>query len=322
MRARRSLSFARAAALLLVLHVEPFPAANTPGDRDVNCAEVHMPKAELDRICGSSHLMEDGCHKGDPRGAAKKHVAHSFVHIPKTAGTTVEMALGRTMSCHQTAVEHLAERSAEELQIPSFAVVRNPFDRLVSMYKYQLEGAIVFRELNKNAQRQSHRKGIDGAFQGPDGFLRFLRDFKKQQDEHVPEKHTKVTRNGPGLAWWRPQLCYLMDHEYSKCLVDHVVHYETLNVSMHRLESVVTGLPPLTGHARESHHDPFCEYYNETTAQLAREIYAMDFMLLRHSYSPQLPKSFQGACTGALIDTAAPRGGSLPPLGNSLPRHG
>lgn len=305
--------------LALLLQTKPLPAEPLV-DRDVECAEVHMARADLDRICGNSHLMEDGCRKGDPPEATLKHVAHSFVHIPKTAGTTVEVALGRSMSCHQTAVEHLAERTDEELKIPSFAVVRNPFDRLVSMYRYQLEGAIVFRELNKGAGSQKHRKGMDSSLQGPDGFLRFLRDFKKEQDGHTPEKHRKVTRGGPGVAWWRPQLCYLMDHEYSTCLVDHIVHYETLNASMRRLENVVPGLPALTGHARESHHYPFCEYFNETTAQLAREIYAMDFMLLRHSYSPQLPESIAGRCSSTLLD-AAPHSSSLPALGNGLPRH-
>jgi hypothetical protein len=292
-------------------------------ESDVQCAKVRMSKEELDKRCGNSHQMEDGCHKGDPHGTAV-HVAHNFIHIPKTAGTTVELALGRSMSCHQTAVERLAERSADETLIPSFGIVRNPFDRLVSMFKYQLEGAVVFRELGKDGEHQKHRAGMASVYGGMDGFLLFLQKLNQENELHVPDGRTKLYGGGPGLGWWRPQLCYLTNHEYSDCIVDHIIQYETLNSSYKRLRSQIPDLPDFgPAHARGSHHEPFCTYYNETTAQLAREIYAMDFSLFRHTYSPLLPELKDGICTTGHDAAAAEerkQTRARASLGNSLTR--
>lgn len=57
------------------------------------------------------------------------------VHIPKTAGTSFRVALGITDPEHQTASElHALVGDAEWYGSFTFALVRNPFDRLVSIY--------------------------------------------------------------------------------------------------------------------------------------------------------------------------------------------
>ncbi|MEM7059364.1 MAG: sulfotransferase family 2 domain-containing protein [Pseudomonadota bacterium] len=62
----------------------------------------------------------------------------AFVHINKCGGTAVELALGLPKN-HLTAVSLRDEMGADEwARRFTFAVVRNPFDRVVSIYFYRV----------------------------------------------------------------------------------------------------------------------------------------------------------------------------------------
>jgi hypothetical protein len=71
-----------------------------------------------------------------------------FVHIPKAAGTSINHALyGRFMG-HARACEIRKWGSAALNALPTFAVTRNPWDRLLSAYRFARRG-----------------RGIGGAYQ-------------------------------------------------------------------------------------------------------------------------------------------------------------
>jgi hypothetical protein len=87
-----------------------------------------------------------------------------FVHIPKTAGTSIRTGLStfpRTRSrrylrlrTHARAFEYrLALGEQRWREYFSFAVVRNPFDLMVSSYFWWLEKAHKFRSLKRMRQR-------------------------------------------------------------------------------------------------------------------------------------------------------------------------
>ena len=62
-----------------------------------------------------------------------------FVHINKTAGTSIEHALGLPFQ-HKTARQFINEIGLETWRTTfTFAVVRNPWDKVVSHYHYRVE---------------------------------------------------------------------------------------------------------------------------------------------------------------------------------------
>ena len=72
-----------------------------------------------------------------------------FVHIPKTAGTSVEAALGWFTEYTRGAQDHRSIRKLREAITPDefctyfkFTFVRNPWDRVVSWYKNALEDPV------------------------------------------------------------------------------------------------------------------------------------------------------------------------------------
>jgi len=145
-----------------------------------------------------------------------KHKA-IFVHIPKTAGQSIEQvfvddlgltweergplllrynsdaALGPERLAHLYADEYVELGHIDQDQFSryfKFAVVRNPYDRILSEYRY----------------RKFHRTGP---------LWWFLR-------KHYDNDRTDMARH---VA---PQVRYLLDTD-GHCLVDKIVHFESLN---------------------------------------------------------------------------------------------
>lgn len=65
-----------------------------------------------------------------------------FIHIPKTAGTSVSRQLGMSTSRHVPANEYRETNPQKFRDYFKFCFVRNPFDRLVSSYAFLRKGGM------------------------------------------------------------------------------------------------------------------------------------------------------------------------------------
>ena len=75
---------------------------------------------------------------GEPRVPPNANMAggYVFIHIPKTAGTSMCEALGLPETTHATASEFRAMLGPQYDHLYSFAFTRNPWDRFLSLYLY------------------------------------------------------------------------------------------------------------------------------------------------------------------------------------------
>lgn len=120
----------------------------------------------------------------------------SFVHIPKTGGTSIERALGLSPS-HET---------ARAYPRPRFTFVRHPLDRLVSGWAFvskrrEVDPAINVPQLQLLFQ-QGHLvflpqvKWLDAEVDFIGRFERLREDFAQISD--VPLEHTNASEREPG----------------------------------------------------------------------------------------------------------------------------
>lgn len=80
-----------------------------------------------------------------PNPQIYKNLKCVYIHIPKTAGTSIETCLReqndiqQVVGGHSTCQALMHHKSKEMSNLFTFTVVRNPFDRLLSAYKYMLK---------------------------------------------------------------------------------------------------------------------------------------------------------------------------------------
>jgi hypothetical protein len=65
-----------------------------------------------------------------------------FIHLPKTAGTSISKALGVPYSRHISVEEYLVANPSKFARFFKFAFVRNPYDRLLSSYTFLRGGGM------------------------------------------------------------------------------------------------------------------------------------------------------------------------------------
>jgi chondroitin 4-sulfotransferase 11 len=200
-----------------------------------------------------------------------------FVHIPKTAGTSVEAALGmhgaktdigiRPYFNQTPDLEHLyggnlQHMTAARLRIVlqddalfqryfKFAVVRNPWERLVSTCAW------------------SDQKWVRGSELASAEFDRLVREL---YGAFLTAKSSSRPLVLP--AHLEPQVSYVLD-EHRRPLLDFTARYESLAADWEHIRTRL-GVNAALPVRMRSHHRPYREYYDAETRAMVAEIYAED----------------------------------------------
>jgi len=183
----------------------------------------------------------------------------AFIHIPKNAGGSVRQAIialggSKPGGVHQHAPA-ITLRNLNPVHYDSlfsFAIVRNPWDRVWSMYKFALD-----------------RKGKGHPTVG-NSFDEFL--FKAKYIH--PWNKTFCNPNVP--AQRRSQLEWITD-EHGEIIVRHIIRYETLEQGLCEVYDQ-TNLPPLTltrNHST-SQKVPYTEAFSQDGIDFVAEHFAKD----------------------------------------------
>jgi hypothetical protein len=175
-----------------------------------------------------------------------------FVHIPRSAGTSIGhwLKTNITGDCKQWYNHPLLEQMGES-QL-SFTVVRNPWDRLVSLYQYSkninvtVNGEAVLGF--SNTQAQQYLNAINNITVWPDfnTWVERLENFK------LPEIFW-FTMLTPQINW--------------ASTVDIVLRFETLDQDFTQIQDLLNCKVPLDKE-NSSMHDHYKYLYNNKTKDL------------------------------------------------------
>jgi len=182
-----------------------------------------------------------------------------FVHIPKTAGTSITEGLFGARPHHQPLQWYEEVEPQLYNDYFKFSFVRNPWDRLVSGYHYMV---------NKKSKRPSEIEWIN-FFKGVDSFDDFV---TRWLNEDNIERHLLTL----------PQYHFVLN-KFGVLGLDFVGRYETLQKDFpyicERL-GVVCELP----HENKSPRKEFRNYYTSQTRDIVARVYAKDIEMFGYDF--------------------------------------
>ena len=191
-----------------------------------------------------------------------------FVHVPKNAGTSISHTLYGQQVKHRT-VTYYASLAPDLLDLPSFAIVRDPVDRFLSAFHFARTGG--------NPERP-----VSSAFRSR---------YMKFRDLDDAIEHVATARSIFDVDHiFRPQGWYLADRD-QRIAVDHLVPYQQIEA--------IAGLPCLKGlgcvpRLNEGKRSAISLKAHQLS--FIREFYAADFALLEQAEAQVAPRIAQAAC--------------------------
>lgn len=207
-----------------------------------------------------------------------------FIHIPKTAGTTINNILGIKHiykpcdkdfsmdilygNTNELELDHLTAAQAK-LFIPKqkwtsyrkFAVVRNPYDRMVSQFFYAKE-------------KKDYRFIGNNHFESFHDFLGRLDDIFEPYMEicsHIEKSH------------YIPQYKFVYGND-NKSLLDIVLRFENLQyeITANGLDNILPS-PSMQEKCMRSHHGSKEIYYTRDLQNIVEKYYKYDFDVFQYS---------------------------------------
>lgn len=190
-----------------------------------------------------------------------------FIHVPKAAGTSISEALYGQFMGHVRASDVQRWGSSEVRRLPSCAITRNPWDRLVSAYRFARRGG---------GLGGPHAGGVwrPEQYLGPEfeTFERFVSEWLAVRD---PNELDLI---------FQPQSRFVCDSA-GKVLVDHLGRVEDLGATYDYLRAKVPDLPPFAASNRSGERIDYRSFYTPRLADVVAKIYAADVSRFGYSFS-------------------------------------
>jgi hypothetical protein len=237
----------------------------------------------MDSLTISPHINSNECY------SEKYNI--SFVHIPKNAGTSITKFLGT----NNNFFVHINWSAIKKPQVPTFAVVRNPYDRLVSIYKYN-NYEFSFKEFVETI-RDSHYLNFTNWVRGYPSLgpvMQYTSDITNicPWEPTNYYKHPQVGQIWNEIIFTKlkctstlfPQcesIChvtkYLFNNHkpiYGDIQVDYIVKFENLEKDLSKILKTKVKLP----HLNEGKKDNWKSYYeSQDLADIVYDLYKDDF---------------------------------------------
>lgn len=183
-----------------------------------------------------------------------------FVHITKTAGTSVAQSLFGYLPYHYTAIDYRVIFGRRDFnRYFKFAFVRNPWDRLYSAFRYLKAGGW---DDNDKLWAEHH--------------LAPFSDFKVFVKEWLSEDTIELHRH-----FW-PQHRFICDAT-SRILIDYLGYFETLQEDFAAIQKRLAIKADL-GSQNINPGGSYRDAYDPDTRQLVADIYSRDIALFGYDF--------------------------------------
>jgi len=179
-----------------------------------------------------------------------------FIHIPKAAGMSISNAFYGKDPWHYTINHYKFLTNRDFAHYFKFSFVRNPYDRLYSIYRYS------FKQVQKHPQTSI-------------AFLTQYPTFEQFITEWLSKKNIQ------SHYFFYPQTKYLCDVN-GKLLVDFVGRFESLQEDFKLVSNRLNIDKPLA-HTNKSTYTNTGLAYNEDIAKKVYDIYQPDFRLFSYT---------------------------------------
>ncbi|MEM8942296.1 MAG: sulfotransferase family 2 domain-containing protein [Pseudomonadota bacterium] len=195
-----------------------------------------------------------------------------FVHVPKTAGVSVNKALyGSLGAGHKTLNDYVLLLSPSDfLTFFKFTIVRNPWSRVVSAYNFLREGGF---------------NAVDREF--------WEQELKQYQTFESFVKHWLTPVNVRRSVHFKPQCDFVFDYS-AHITVDFVCYYENLEQDFAYLCSQIPAHRE-PGHCKLGYNNVgpgggaarYTDEYTDETKLMVGEIYAQDVYTFGYEFAQQ-----------------------------------
>lgn len=188
-----------------------------------------------------------------------------FIHVPRTAGTSIVHAIYGRFIGHFGLDDLLAVAPAEVVALPRFAIARNPWDRLVSAWALAAGGS----RQAASAEVRVHRPG-QYAVPAFTSFERFVEEWLPARDL---DKRDGI---------FRPQHHYLTDAA-GRIDLTHCGRMENLAATEQWLADTL-GRPIALERRNTSVRAAYRDYYTPRLRDMVAQFYAADIALLGYDF--------------------------------------
>lgn len=174
-----------------------------------------------------------------------------FVHIPRCAGKSIVTALKDKYGTRKMAWEHARIKDARFniKGYTKFCVVRNPWERMVSMWSFLCQFKPVYENRHNKRRKWDELRG---------------NSFEWWLIHQGKRSHNLITSDIPQMSWMVKNGRFVMDH---------VIRFENLAEDFSDITGLPTDVLPVT---HKTKHKTYQEYYTKDSREYVERVFASD----------------------------------------------
>jgi hypothetical protein len=194
-----------------------------------------------------------------------------FIHIPKTAGTSIKNVIQPYGISYVNGHAHTCIKDAQAKKDLSkyfkFAFVRDPWDRAVSMYHYR-----------KNNHPDNKVKKFYSQFKD---FRAWVKDFYDNWDEYQSGDKADISPTGLG----NDQQIKWIQNSLGNVDIDFIGKFETINESWQRIAKTLNINYEVLPHENATKRKGYASYYDLDTVDMISSLYQQDIELFDYHFN-------------------------------------